>query len=396
MPTPVTDPQPPDVLDPELRLDPVRWGRVQQLAAELVSQHDVPAIAYVAGRGNRATPVVAAGSRKIGESATADTHAADENTIFLVASLTKPVVAMAALKLLEQGALTLGDRVSTHLPEFGSQHKHAVTIRHLLTHTSGLPDQLPNNQALRSEEAPLSRFFEGTCAVSLGFSPGRGVQYQSMGFVALAEIIARISGVSCAEFCQREIFEPLGMRDTVLGTPNDWYAGQPAKTDRIAEVWLPEERRTATGHWNSRYWWSLGAPWGGMLSTAADIGRFCRLMINGGRARGTQLFNKSTVDAAVTNQLEFLRDIPAEDRRCRPWGLGWRLNWDAHEANFSDVCSPATYGHWGATGTVMWVDPVRNLWAVVLTSRPQAGPLRHITRLSNAIASAFFQGSRPV
>ena len=96
------------------------------------------------------------------------------------------------------------------IPEFGKNGKTAVRIRHLLTHTSGLPDMLPDNVELRKNHSPLSAFVEGTCEVELDFPAGRGVRYQSMGFAILGEIIQRVSGVSCADFVRREIFEPLG------------------------------------------------------------------------------------------------------------------------------------------------------------------------------------------
>jgi CubicO group peptidase (beta-lactamase class C family) len=142
-----------------------------------------------------------------------------------------------------RGQLLLNDRVGDIIPEFAKSHKIAITIRTLLTHTSGLPDMLPNNRQLRAAHAPLATFVENTCAAQTTFPPGRGVQYQSMGFAVLGEIIQRISGQTCAEFLQREFFTPLGMSDTALGARDDWLSGPKPQGDRIAGIRAPRATR---------------------------------------------------------------------------------------------------------------------------------------------------------
>lgn len=317
----------------------------------------------------------------------------DEQTIFLIASLTKPVVAMAALRLVEEGQLALNDCVARFLPEFSAAEKRSITVRHLLTHTSGLPDMLPNNRQLRMSNAPLSQFVEGACAVSLDFAPGRGVQYQSMGFAVLGEIFARVSGLTCPEFLNREIFQPLGMHDTALGAPEDWFVAtgdRPAKIERLAILRVPEEQQGGDDwNWNSRYWRTFGAPWGGMLSTPHDLGIFCRMMLRGGEYAGRQIFSPATVGVATGNQLLCLPSLPEADRRTRAWGLGWRLNWTAHDACFCDLLSSSAFGHWGATGTLFWIDPVQDAAAVILSTQPLARGRSHLTRLSNAIVAGW-------
>lgn len=326
-----------------------------------------------------------------------------EDAIFLVASLTKPIVAMAVLLLVERGRLALNDRVVEYMPEFDAADRRSVTIRHLLTHTSGLPDMLPNNRPLRESRSPLARFVEGSCAVTLDFPPGRGVQYQSMGYALLGQIIQRVSGAPCAEFLRRELFEPLGMLDTALGAPDSWYetAGLRAgcrtasgmlipMIDRIAEVRVPEDQQGGDQwNWNSRYWRQLGAPWGGLFSTSHDLMIFCRMMLRGGTIASVRLFSPATIEAATSNQLECLHDLPEGDRRTRGWGFGWRLNWPGHAASFGDLLSPRAYGHWGATGTLFWIDPASDAAAVILTTQPLEREASHLTRLSNMIVAAI-------
>lgn len=368
----------------ELGLDPERWSAAIRLAESLVQQDVLPAVAWQVVRAEGATEPVVLGRLRLDAAGPLPPEA-----LFLTASLSKPIIAMAALRLVEQGRLSLQDRVVEFIPDFDAAPKRPITVRHLLTHTSGLPDMLPNNRALRQSQADLSRFVSGTCGVTLDFPPGRGVQYQSMGFALLGEIIARVSGMRCAEFVQRELFEPLGMSDSVLGAPAEWFAGAAPRIARIAEVRLPEEQRDGLEwNWNSRYWRTLGAPWGGVLSTVSDLARFLQLMLRRGTCDAGRLFAPATIAAATSNQLEPLHDLPDADRRTRGWGYGWRLNWTGHAAAFADLLPPETYGHWGATGTLWWVDPVREVGLVLLSTQPLERDRTPLLRLSNVIAAA--------
>lgn len=304
------------------------------------------------------------------------------DTPFLVASLTKPLVAMAALILAERGELTLDDRLADHVPEFQGDRKEEVRLRHLLTHTSGLPDQLPENQSLRAGHRPLADFVLATCRTPLLFEPGTAVRYQSMGTLMLAEVIRRLSSRPLPEFLRETILGPLAMADSALGCPAAWL-------DRVAEVTLGPESAATDWHWNTPYWLGLGSPWGGMVSTAADLGRVCRLMLGLGEVDATRVISPASARAMMANQLDAMPGIPEVDRRCRPWGLGWRLNWPGTPTSFGDLLGPGAVGHWGATGTLCWIDPGADAFAVILTSRPHGEPGGHLLRASNAIAAAL-------
>lgn len=367
----------------------MRWRQILESAERGVAAGHWPAISLgVVHRG------LTTGARSFGrrtpdaDDPGALDHSLPADPIFLVASITKPVVAMALLLLVERGELALNDRVADVLPEFSGSDRRGITLRHLLTHTSGLPDMLPNNRALRAAQSPLMRFVEGTCGVTLDFPPGRGVQYQSMGFALLGEIIQRVSGRPCGEFVRRELFDPLGMRDTFLGLPT---GADSQLLDRIAAVRLPPEQQDAHDwNWNSSYWRAFGAPWGGMFSTVHDLLIFSRMILQEGTCGGERLFSPATIAAATTNQLDAFHDLPEADRRTRGWGFGWRLNWLSHNSCFSDLLGAETVGHWGATGTLLWIDRSRGAAAVILTTQPLdlgSGPA--ITRLSNQIAAAL-------
>lgn len=371
-----------------LGLDPDRWRQVDALAAELCQTGRLPGVVLQIVRADGATLPICHGALRHSPAREASTLTPE--AIFLTASLSKPLVAMGVLRLVEQGRLALSTRVSEILPECEAAPKRPMTVRHLLTHTSGLPDMLPNNRPLRQSQAPLSAFVSGACAVTLDFPPGRGVQYQSLGYALLGEIVERIAGRSCGAFLADELFAPLGMVDTVLGASGDWFQGTAPRVERIAEVRVPEDQAGGDEwNWNSRYWRTLGAPWGGVLSTSADLVRFLQLMLNRGSIDGQRLFAPATIEAATTNQLEALHDVPEADRRTRGWGLGWRLNWTAHSATFGDLLPSTTYGHWGATGTLWWVDPVRQVGLVLLSTQSLDRGASPLLQLSNAAAAVI-------
>tara|TARA_R110002072_G_scaffold303140_1_gene495568 strand:+ start:43069 stop:44211 length:1143 start_codon:yes stop_codon:yes gene_type:complete len=360
-----------------------RWSAACDRLADFCNEGTISSAALVAGRDSAVVQ-----PRFFGKQSLDGEEPLRDDAMFLVASITKPIVASAALLLVERGLLTLSDRVTDYIPEFGRNGKNAVRIRHLLTHTSGLPDMLPDNVALRKSHAPLSAFVEGTCAVELDFPAGRGVRYQSMGFAILGEIIQRVTGVSCADFVRGEIFEPLGMSDSWLGLRDEAFKDDAAIVNRITEVLVPDEMVGEDWNWNGRYWRQLGAPWGGLITTPSDLARFCQMML-GSPANGVQVLSPATIRAATRNQLEVMADVPEVDRRTRPWGLGWRLNWPAHSANFGDFMGSRTYGHWGATGTVLWIDPDQNSFAVLLTTKPQEPHGTWLARVSNAVTASF-------
>lgn len=366
-------------------LDEHRWQHALSLAEHWCQTGQVPALALLVGRHGHTPGVIGWGNQTLA----GDSPPLREDALFLVASLTKPIVAMAVLLLVERGQITLGDRVADYVPGFAIQGKNGIRIRHLLTHTSGLPDMLPENERLRSEQRPLEAFVERTAIADMSFTAGRGVQYQSMGFGVLGAVIETVSGRRCADFLQQEIFEPLGMDNSHLGLPDSWFEPPETSVERIAEIRIPDAQVGTNWGWNTRYWRQLGAPWGGLITTPWDLGLFAQLMLRRGLGQHQRIFSTATVSAATRNQLTGMSDLDERDRVSRPWGFGWRLNWPGHSANFGDLLGPNSYGHWGATGTLMWMDPERDAFLILLTTQPQEPHGYFLSRLSNAIAAAL-------
>jgi CubicO group peptidase (beta-lactamase class C family) len=196
-------------------------------------------------------------------------------------------------------------------------------------------------------------------------------------------VVHQVSGVTLPEFLRREVFAPLGMADTALGL-------QVEKKDRIAAIRLEPEQRDTDWNWNTPYWLGFGAPWGGLITSPGDFARFCTMMLNEGTLDGVHLLSKASVRAMTRNHLETMPGVPEVERRCRPWGLGWRLNWPGHSANFGDLLGSRTYGHWGATGTLCWLDPDADAFLVLFTTQPGGDDGRQLARVSNSVAAALF------
>jgi CubicO group peptidase (beta-lactamase class C family) len=264
---------------------------------------------------------------------------------FLIASPTKPMTASAVLWLRDRRELTLDDPVTKYLPAFDGGERGAVTIRQLLTHTSGLPDMLPENTQLRRQHAPLSEFVARTCRTPLLFSPGAKVSYQSMGILLAAAIVEKIGGQPMPDFVQRTLFAPLRMTQTSIGLGGRTIAD-------TAQCQVPEAERS-DWDWNSAYWRNLAAPWGGAHATARDLAAFLDAFAS---ADGAAL-TASTRREMRTIQTGTLRPS---------WGLGWQREPGA----FGRSCSADTFGHSGSTGTTIWHDPATTTTFVLLTTKP--------------------------
>ena len=353
--------------------------RVERLYAFLgraVAQGELPGAAILIRRNGVALEPRGFGRRLLVE----ESDQVRPDTTFLVASLTKPVTVAGAMLLVERGLVSLDDRISSYLPAFGANGKEDVRVVHLMTHTSGLPDMLPENQSLRERHAPLSEFVNRTCALSLDFESGTHIQYQSMGIAVLAALVEKVTGTPLPQFLREQIFVPLRMYDTSLGLP-----GVPI--DRIAEVDVGPEMVGTDWGWNTPYWRGLGAPWGGMLSTVEDMSRFCQGFLSVGSLDGAQVFSRAVVEAMTRDQITGMPLISAEARAGRLWGLGWRLFPTRNWSYFGDLLTPGSFGHGGATGTVMWVDPSREMVCVLHTTKPSVASGRLLSRCSNLVAA---------
>lgn len=304
---------------------------------------------------------------------------------YLTASLTKPIAALVAVQLAAEGCFWLNEPVRTFLPTFRRGTLRTVTLRHLLTHTSGLPDMLPNNDELRARHAQIADFADAVAQLDPAFHPGTCVSYCSMGFAVLDQVVRTASAKSLQQLFTQSIFQPLGLQNSWLGLPLT-QAAELLESTIPCEL-PPTQPADSNWHWNSLYWRSLGAPWGGMISTAADLGEILAAVLRNGRTPdGNAFLSTGVVQTAVRNQTRHSGGLSKQDRERRAWGYGWRMNWPDHSGCFSDLLPPDAFGHWGATGTLMWADPSSGRWAVILTNQPYEHSQQAIQRISNTLA----------
>ena len=292
---------------------------------------------------------------------------------FLLGSISKPIAVAALMTLLDQKKFDLDDAVKKYIPEFTGDTRDRVKIRHLLTHVSGLPDQLPENAVLRKSHAPFSAFVKGAISVPLHFEPGTRYEYSSMAIVLAIEIAQRISGVEFKKLIDKSVLQPLGMRHSAFGMgrlkPEDTMLCQVEFGAVEAGGGAPDAR---DWDWNSVYWRGLGAPWGGAHASASDIARFLDEFLH----PTGKLFNPEVAKLMIRNH----NPVGLESR-----GLGLDVGMSASCAK----CSDTTFGHTGSTGTIAWADPERDRVCVVLTTLPAGSMKNHPRQLASDRISAM-------
>ena len=288
------------------------------------------------------------------------------DSIFWIASMTKPVTATAVLTLQDEGKLSVDDPVEKHLPEFkdlktadGKPAK--LTIRHLLTHTSGMSE-------ITSDEARPIKTLAGLVplyvAKPVQFEPGSKWAYCQSGINTAARIVEVASGESFDRFVERRLFGPLGMKDTSFYLTEE-------QLPRLATSY----RRTDKGELEpapisilygkvptSRD--RFPAANGGLFSTAPDYARFCRMILNGGELDGKRYVKPESVALMTSVQTG---DLKTGFTPGNGWGLGWCVTREPQ--GLTAMLSPGTFGHGGAYGTQAWIDPVKKRITILMVQR---------------------------
>lgn len=303
-------------------------------------------------------------------------RAQSEHAMFLLGSISKPIVVTALMTLFDRGEFKLDDPAVKFLPLLAGGGRERITMRHLLTHVSGLPDQLPENDDLRRRHASLAEFADHAARTPLLFAPGSRYQYSSMAILLAARVAELISGVPLARLVERAVFTPLRMEHSAQGLGRFKLEDMvPCQTDRAAPEAGGGDPRAKDWDWNSPYWRGLGAPWGGTHASAPDVAKFLAEFLH---AAGAAL-KPETARLMVRNQ-----NPPGLTEQ----GLGLRVGAAAGSAG----CSDRTFGHTGSTGTIAWADPATQTICVVLTSLPARAVQPHPRDLAaNAVAAASRQ-----
>jgi CubicO group peptidase (beta-lactamase class C family) len=283
----------------------------------------------------------------------------DRDDILLMRSMTKPLTGTGVLLLMEEGRLALEDRASAYLSAWNTDALRDITIRQLLTHTSGVSGELPSGHAtLRDAVAAKAR--AGTT-----FPPGTRYRYADANSAALGAIIEVVSGMPAERFLTQRILEPLGMRDSYL-----WDV--PADDPRRARTAAGYRGSAETREWR-RYRGGSDVPItrffgasGGLYATGLDYLRFLWMMLHDGEFQGTRLLHPETVRLALEPHSRAVYTSSDLMSMTRLYGLHWYVWTDRFGVNPWPM-SPGSFGHGGAEGTFAWVDPARGLVCLYLT-----------------------------
>ncbi len=248
----------------------------------------------------------------------------DSGRRFLVASITKPIIATLAVKFAESGRMSLNDRVHRYLEEFDNSTFRRITIRHLLTHTSGLPDMLPENTQLRASHAELSDYVTATSRCSPDFAPGTDADIPVWDLRCWSHS-GLLSGSSLKDVCHELLFSPLSMNESWLGLD---VATAAESIQMTVPCELPIWQSAETDwNWNSIYWRTLGAPWGGLISTTADLGTFCSddsaggAVADDGANPSSRILSSMSVDTMCAHQTRRLPGYHTHIAATQRWDL---------------------------------------------------------------------------
>jgi CubicO group peptidase (beta-lactamase class C family) len=306
-----------------------------------------------------------------------DVEPMTEDTIFDMASLTKVMATTPAIMLLiQEGKVKLDAPVCTYIPKFTGGGKENVTVRELLTHTSGLPPDIETKTDWHGWKTGIKK----ACAIELDDTPGTRFKYSDINFILLGEIVRRVTHTPLNVFVQKKIYGPLKMTDT-------GYLPPKSKLSRIAptEVVNGKPWRGVVHDPTSRHMGGV-AGHAGLFSTAHDLARYARMMLNMGELDGVRLFTPETVKLMTTQQMP-----PAVHLL---HGLGWDID-TPYSGPRGSLFPIGSYGHTGWTGTSVWIDPYSKTFVIFLSNRnhpTEAGNVIGLRRKLGTLAAEAING----
>lgn len=287
----------------------------------------------------------------------------EKDMIFDLASISKLFTVTAAMQLYEAGKFELDDPVADHLPMFAENDKSGVTIRQLMTHTSGFTAWIPLGSMADTREEAL----ETVLTYPIAHDPGTNYEYSDLNMITLGALIEEWSGKRLDAYVRENITEPLGMADTMYNPPESLI-------DRIAATAYVPGRGMVRGvvHDGNSLVLDGVAGHAGVFSSATDLAAFSQMMLNKGIYNATRILKEETVELITENHIP---EFPGDDH-----GLGWELNQDWY---MGALAEPSTIGHTGFTGTSVVVSPTKESITILLTNRvhpidvtPSTNPIR--------------------
>jgi CubicO group peptidase (beta-lactamase class C family) len=347
-------------------------SRLRESMQRFVDQGEVSGIVVLVGGADPAVSVEAVGRRNI-----EDDSPMRPDTLFRIASMTKPITAIGIMMLADEGKLAVDDPVEKHLPEFRGQMLVAersgdtttlkkpprpITLRDLLTHTSGVHGSPPTGLAdlYARRNHTLAEAVMAYSQRPLDFEPGSKWAYCNVGIDTLGRVIEAVSGQSYESFLKERLFDPLGMPDTTFYPNSDQLRRAAATYVRKDDKLQPVAASVIGPPEGAKY----PIPAGGLYSTAPDLARLYRMMLNRGTADGRRYLSESSVDAMTQVQTGDLKTGFTE-------GMGWGLGWGVvrQPTGVTERLSPGTYVHGGAFGTQAWIDPHAGRFLILMIQR---------------------------
>jgi len=363
-------------------------SRLDRVIAESIEKKELPGAVVLVARRGRVVWRKAYGARAVEPQREAMTA----NTIFDLASLTKIVATTTSIMILiERGEVRLGDPVVKFIPEMTGDGRDAITIEQLLTHSAGFAPDFDLRERWSGYDEAMKQLYREP----LRTQPGARFVYSDLNYIALGEVVHRVSGMTLNEFARRNIFAPLGMRDTRFRpearlrariAPTEKRRGQMdylgdtgANVGSEGEQWLRGQVHDPTS-------FRMGGVAGhaGLFSTADDLAVFCQMILHGGAYNGARILSPLSV-ATMTRP-----HAVSEDGAAR--GLGWDIA-TGFSSNKGDLFPLGSFGHTGFTGTSFWIDPASDSFVIFLSNRVHpdgkgdVGPLRG--RVASIVAGSI-------
>ena len=365
-----------------------RLARMDAAIAASIEKKELPGAVVLVARHGKTVWRKAYGARAVEPQREAMTL----DTIFDLASLTKVVATTTSIMMLvEEGKIRLGDPVTQFIPEMKGEGRDAITIEQLMTHVSGFAPDFDLRERWTGYDEGIKRLYREP----LRTPPGTRFVYSDINYIALGEVVHRVSGLMLDEFARRHIFVRLGMRDTGFnpkarlrsriaptekrGGQMDYPGDSGADAGSESDQWLRGQVHDPTS-------FRMGGVAGhaGLFSTARDLAIFCRMLLNGGVYKGRRILSPMTI-ATMTRPRAVSETGAAR-------GLGWDLA-TTFSSNRGDLFPLGSFGHTGFTGTSIWIDPASDSFVIFLSNRVHpdgkgdVGPLRG--RVASIVASAI-------
>jgi uncharacterized protein YbbC (DUF1343 family) len=333
---------------------------------DAVAKKNCPGAVLLVGRKSGIVYEKAYGNRAVQPQVEAMTT----DTIFDLASLSKPVGTNTSIMILiDRGQIDPKEKVAHYLPEFGKKGKEEITVEQLLLHRGGLT---PDNNEKDYEDGP-EKAWERICDLPLIYKPGERFAYSDVGFIVLGKLAEKVSGRPLNEFTADEIFKPLGMKDTGYKPAADLKL-RIAPTERRKGEWIRGEVHDPRSY-------ALGGVAGhaGLFSTARDLGRFCRMILNGGELDGKRVLSARAIELISTPNT-----LPGGATRSYGWDVRTRYSQPlGHRFPFY-----ASFGHTGFTGTCLWINPKDDVFFVMLTNSVHPNGKGNVLGLRRVVSTA--------